>query len=53
MVGNVSSDKEKMYGELLAKYFLQPNTVFVISSDFCHWGRCIEKKQRKRKGKKF
>lgn len=38
MVGNVGSDKEKMYGELLAKYFLQPNTVFVISSDFCHWG---------------
>lgn len=38
MVGGISSEKEKMYGELLAKYFLQPNTVFVISSDFCHWG---------------
>jgi len=38
MIGNISSEKEKMYGELLAKYYLLPNTVFVISSDFCHWG---------------
>ena len=38
MVGNTSSDKEKMYGEMLAKYFERPNTIFVISSDFCHWG---------------
>ena len=39
MVGNTSSDKEKMYGEMLAKYFERPNTIFVISSDFCHWGK--------------
>lgn len=38
MVGSTSSEKDKMYGEMLAKYFLMPNTVFVISSDFCHWG---------------
>lgn len=38
MIGNTSSDKEKMYGDMLAKYFERPNTIFVISSDFCHWG---------------
>jgi len=38
MVGGTSSEKEKMYGELLAKYFLQPKTLFIMSSDFCHWG---------------
>ena len=38
MIGNINSEKEKMYGELLAPYLLQPKTIFVISSDFCHWG---------------
>jgi MEMO1 family protein len=38
MVGGISSDKEKMYGEILAKYFTRPDVLFVISSDFCHWG---------------
>jgi MEMO1 family protein len=38
MIGNISSEKEKMYGELLAPYLLQDKTIFVISSDFCHWG---------------
>jgi len=38
MVGNVNSEKERMYGELLAPYFLELDVLFVISSDFCHWG---------------
>jgi len=38
MVGSVNSEKEKMYGQMLANYFLNPRTLFVISSDFCHWG---------------
>lgn len=38
MIGNTTSEKEKMYGELLAPYFLRPNVLFIISSDFCHWG---------------
>lgn len=38
MIGSINSEKEKMYGKLLAKYFLNPRTLFVISSDFCHWG---------------
>lgn len=38
LVGGTNSEREKMYGELLSKYFMQPNTLFIISSDFCHWG---------------
>lgn len=38
MIGGISSDKEKMYAELFAKYFLNPRTLWVVSSDFCHWG---------------
>lgn len=41
MVGNTSTEKEKMYGEMLAKYFLRPQTLFIISSDFCHWGNIL------------
>lgn len=40
MVGNTSSDKERMYGEILSKYFTRPNVIFILSSDFCHWGFC-------------
>ena len=39
MVGSISTEKEAYYGKLLAKYFDDENTVFIISSDFCHWGK--------------
>ena len=39
MVGNISTEKEAMFGQLLAKYFLRPKTLFIMSSDFCHWGK--------------
>ncbi|KAJ1910641.1 hypothetical protein H4219_006159 [Mycoemilia scoparia] len=38
MVGNLSYDAEKLYGELLAPYLKDKENLFVISSDFCHWG---------------
>jgi len=38
MVGGLDTSAEKYYGELLAKYFDDENTVFCVSSDFCHWG---------------
>jgi len=38
LVGAISATKEQIYGELLAPFLLRPDTVFVISSDFCHWG---------------
>ncbi|KAF8253816.1 UPF0103-domain-containing protein [Wilcoxina mikolae CBS 423.85] len=38
MVGAINTQKEKAYGQVLAKYLRDPENVFVISSDFCHWG---------------
>lgn len=42
MVGSIRSEKEAAYGKVLAKYLAQPENVFVISSDFCHWGQRFE-----------
>lgn len=39
LVGNLSYDSEKAYGELLSPYLQDKQNLFVISSDFCHWGR--------------
>jgi len=38
LVGSTSPQIEKEYGKLLAPYVADPSNVFVISSDFCHWG---------------
>lgn len=38
LVGSLSPEKEEMYGQLLMPYLADPGNVFVISSDFCHWG---------------
>lgn len=38
MVGNTDASAEAHYGSLLAPYLSDPNNIFVISSDFCHWG---------------
>lgn len=39
LVGALDEHAEAEYGRLLAPYLLQPETLFIISSDFCHWGR--------------
>lgn len=39
MVGALDTSLEKTYGQILAKYFDDDNTVFCVSSDFCHWGK--------------
>lgn len=39
LVGSLSPEQEAMYGEILAQYFTDPQNLFVISSDFCHWGQ--------------
>jgi len=39
MVGSIDAKLEAYYGKLLAPYFDDDNTLFVISSDFCHWGK--------------
>lgn len=38
MVGSTSAKTEQAFGALLAPYLADPSNVFVISSDFCHWG---------------
>lgn len=39
LVGGLNRDSERLYGQLLSKYLDDPNNFFVISSDFCHWGK--------------
>ena len=38
LVGSINTSKEAEYGEILAPYLADPETFFVVSSDFCHWG---------------
>ncbi|KAI9743661.1 MAG: hypothetical protein M1818_002977 [Claussenomyces sp. TS43310] len=38
LVGATSASVERSYGQLLAPYLADPTSVFVVSSDFCHWG---------------
>ena len=38
LVGNTNSRKEEEYGKIFSNYLRDPTSVFVISSDFCHWG---------------
>ena len=38
MVGALNESAEARHGKLLAPYLANPENLFVISSDFCHWG---------------
>lgn len=38
LVGNLTATQEVEYGELLAPYLNDQTSVFIASSDFCHWG---------------
>ncbi|KAF2132187.1 UPF0103-domain-containing protein [Dothidotthia symphoricarpi CBS 119687] len=38
MIGNTDASTESRYGSLLAPFLSDLSNVFVISSDFCHWG---------------
>ena len=39
LVGSLSSEREACYGRILSTYLADPQNLFVISSDFCHWGQ--------------
>lgn len=44
LVGSMDPKMHDYYAKILAKYFDEPNTIFIASSDFCHWGsRFLEK----------
>ncbi|KAI8950583.1 MEMO1 family [Xylaria longipes] len=38
LIGDNKGPEEKQVGALLAPYLRDPENVFVVSSDFCHWG---------------
>lgn len=38
LVGSTRPEAERVYGEILAPYLADPTSVFIVSSDFCHWG---------------
>ncbi|XP_048480136.1 protein MEMO1-like isoform X1 [Plutella xylostella] len=38
LVGSLTNEKQAKYGSILAPYLADPQNLFVISSDFCHWG---------------
>lgn len=44
MVGQVKNKDMPKYAEKLKTLFLDPKTLFIISSDFCHWGDNFEYK---------
>ena len=37
LVGAIDYDQEVSFGRLLAPYLARDDTIFVVSSDFCHW----------------
>lgn len=39
LVGDGSEQEEKTFGELLSQYVKDPDTAWIVSSDFCHWGQ--------------
>ncbi|KAF9195402.1 Protein memo1 [Haplosporangium sp. Z 11] len=38
LIGALTESAERQYGKLLAPYLDDPQNLFIISSDFCHWG---------------
>ena len=42
MVGEIPKDKYHSYAKALLPLFQDEKTVFVVSTDFCHWGDNFE-----------
>ena len=38
LVGGTSAATERSYGTIFADYLALPDSIFIVSSDFCHWG---------------
>ncbi|XP_791245.3 protein MEMO1 [Strongylocentrotus purpuratus] len=39
LVGALDINKEQNFGRLFSTYLADPRNLFVVSSDFCHWGK--------------
>ena len=37
-VGSIVQNEERIFGRVLSTYFDDPGSLFIVSSDFCHWG---------------
>jgi len=38
MVGSIDNALEEYFGKIFAKYLINSKNLFILSSDFCHWG---------------
>ena len=39
LVGELCAESQQEYGKLFAPFLDDPANLFVLSSDFCHWGQ--------------
>jgi AmmeMemoRadiSam system protein B len=39
MVGDLNNKGQELFGQIFSEYLKDPKSLFIISSDFCHWGR--------------
>lgn len=39
MVGKIPKEKQNEFADMLLPLFMDERTLFIISSDFCHWGK--------------
>ena len=42
LVGGIKAKQEKEFGKIFSPYLADPENLFVISSDFCHWGESVK-----------
>ena len=50
MVGEVSDKMMSEFASVLLPYFKDPSSVFLVSSDFCHWGERFDYQHHAGKG---
>jgi AmmeMemoRadiSam system protein B len=42
MVGSIDFSLEEYFGKIFGKYLQDPKNLFILSSDFCHWGSSFD-----------
>jgi AmmeMemoRadiSam system protein B len=47
MVGPIDEQQTDKYAKIFTPYFDDNSTVFIISTDFCHWGPQFKYKYQK------
>lgn len=44
MIGEIPKNDYSAYAQILVQHFTNERTLFVVSSDFCHWGEDFDYK---------